>query len=149
IKPDNLMLTRAGVVKGLDFGLARFAHAGDEVTITGQIMRTPAYIAPEHAESARKADIRSDIFSLGCMLFFLLTGRVPFAGQGGMETITARLKGEAIPLRKVRQAAPAALEAVLRKMVKRDPQDRYQTPYEVAAALAPFARLAETETVDL
>jgi serine/threonine protein kinase/WD40 repeat protein len=148
IKPGNLMLAPGGVVKVLDFGLARFAHAGGDMTVTGQVVGTPAYIAPEQAENAKRADARSDIFSLGCTLFYLLTGRLPYRGEGGMEQLAARLQGDAISLRKLLPGAPAALTAVVARMLARDPDDRYQTPAEVAAALEPFSRSAQEPTVD-
>jgi serine/threonine protein kinase len=148
IKPGNLMLAPGGGVKILDFGLARFAHAGGDMTVTGQVVGTPAYIAPEQAEDAKRADVRSDIFSLGCTLFYLLTGRLPYRGEGGMEQLAARLKGDAIQLRKLLPGAPAALVAVVARMLARDPDDRYQTPDEAAEALAPFCRPAHEPTVD-
>ena len=161
IKPGNLMVanTKPPVVKILDFGLARLGgEANLDLTGPNQMMGTLAYIAPEQAENAKSADIRSDIFSLGCTLYFLLTGRNPFPGEEGLESLSARLRGVAIPLRQVFAQAPAALEAVLAMMLVREPAARYQTPAEVAAALSPFtqapdrlekpAALSGSDTVD-
>lgn len=146
IKPSNLLLTwtadREPLVKILDLGLARFTSAASddqgELTRTGQVMGTPDYIAPEQARSTKNADIRSDIFSLGCTLFQLLTGKLPFTGESVMEKLMARAVGAAPPLRGFRPEAPPELEAIVAKMLAYDPQQRYQTPEEVATALAGF-----------
>ncbi len=146
IKPANLLLARTAdgqpLVKILDMGLARFTvERGEEteLTSTGQVMGTPDYIAPEQARSTKRADIRSDIYSLGCTLFRTLTGQLPFDGESVMEKLMARAMGDAPPLRQYLPETPAALEAVLAKMLARDPAARYQNPAEVAAALAPFS----------
>jgi len=148
IKPANLLLTRTSdgqpLVKILDMGLARFTvERGEEteLTSTGQVMGTPDYIAPEQARSTKRADIRSDIYSLGCTLFRCLTGHLPFDGESVMEKLMARAMGDAPPLRQRLPEAPAALEAVVAKMLARDPAARYQTPADVAAALEPFSTM--------
>jgi formylglycine-generating enzyme required for sulfatase activity/serine/threonine protein kinase len=147
IKPSNLVVTRgrAGepVVKVLDFGLARFvSELGEETALTPDDawLGTPDYIAPEQARDSRSADIRADIFSLGCTLFYLLTGHPAYPGSNRTEKLAARLSGEATPVQSVQPGVPPKLAAVLRRMLARDPADRYQTPGEVAQALAPFAR---------
>jgi serine/threonine protein kinase/tetratricopeptide (TPR) repeat protein len=154
IKPHNLMLTASGQVKILDFGLARFvretakesaeAAAGQTATVggglteVGTLMGTADFIAPEQANDPRQADIRADIYSLGCTLYFLLTGQVPFPEGTAMDKVRAhaglrpRLLGELQP------NLPADLVAVVDKMMAKDPAQRYQTPAEAAAALAPF-----------
>ncbi len=146
IKPANLLLARTAegqpLVKILDMGLARFTvERGEETepTSTGQVMGTPDYIAPEQARSTKRADIRSDIYSLGCTLFRCLTGQLPFDGESVMEKLMARAMGDAPPLRQYLPEAPAALEAVVARMLAGDPAARYQTPTEVANALAPFS----------
>lgn len=146
IKPANLLVTRSpdgeATVKILDFGLARFTSAagtdGGGLTQTGQIMGTPDYIAPEQAKDTRSADIRSDIFSLGCSLYRALTGRLPFEGQSIMEKLMARSLNDATPLRRLLPTAPPELEAVLARMLARDPAERFQTPQDVVRALEPF-----------
>ncbi len=146
IKPANLLLTRTAdgqpLIKILDMGLARFTvERGEEteLTSTGQVMGTPDYIAPEQARSTKTADIRSDIYSLGCTLFRCLTGQLPFDGESVMEKLMARAMGDAPPLRQYLAEVPAALETVVAKMLAREPAARYQTPVEVAAALEPFS----------
>ncbi len=158
IKPQNLMIVRSAelgvrsdqgksaLVKILDFGLARFESETEQRqyrTQVGKILGTVEYIAPEQAQNARRADIRSDIYSLGCTLYRALTGKLPFGGADLTEKLSARLTGEAPPVRELRPEVPAELERVLRKMLARDPGRRYQTPAEVAAALAPFSSAAE------
>jgi serine/threonine-protein kinase len=154
LKPANLLLSRAfggpaagaGTIKVLDFGLARFAsetRTAGNLTQLGRIVGTVDYISPEQAGDPRKADIRSDIYSLGCCLFYLLTGRPPFEGADMVARIAARVLGDAPPLRSLRPDAPPALEKVLARMLERDSRRRFGTPAEVAAALEPFAQAPE------
>jgi len=149
IKPGNLLATKTGtngaaLVKILDFGLARFeSETGPKKTILtqlGKVVGTVDYISPEQAENARKADIRSDIYSLGCSLFHLLTGQLAFPGESGVERLSARLVGKPESIRALRPEVPEGLEQVLGKMLERDPAKRFQTPAQVAAALAVFAK---------
>jgi serine/threonine protein kinase len=147
IKPGNLLVTRPDpdgptVVKILDFGLARFESertTTGRVTQVGSFVGTVDYIAPEQAEDARTADIRADIYALGGTLFYLLTGRPPFEGKDLVSKMTAKLMRPPPSARAVRPEVPAALDAVLQKMLARRPAERYQTPREVVAALMPFA----------
>jgi serine/threonine protein kinase len=148
VKPGNLMVTREGpgsprLVKILDFGLARFESDSDQrgrLTQLGHIVGTVDYIAPEQAENARVADVRADVYGLGCTLFFLLTGRPPFTGDNVVEKVTARMGDEPPSVRAVRPGVPAALDRVVAKMMARDPARRYQIPADVVDALTPFAR---------
>src|SRR5262249_19551231 len=147
VKPSNLLIAKdetghLGRVKILDFGLARFvseSEQGTRLTTVGSIVGTVDYMAPEQAEDPRTADIRADIYGLGCALYFLLTRRVRFPAQSAVERPSARMMGRPPRLRETRPEAPAALEAVLLKMMARQPSERYQTPAEVAAALTPLA----------
>lgn len=142
LKPHNLMLVPGqGAVKVLDFGLAGLASEqprGKGLTAENAVMGTPEYIAPEQATDARQADIRADIYSLGCTLYCLLTGRPPFVEPTAMRTILAHLDREPVPLRRVCPDMPATLSAVVARMMAKEPADRYQTPGEVAAELAPY-----------
>jgi serine/threonine-protein kinase len=148
IKPGNLMVARPSpdeppVVKILDFGLARFeseSTATERLTQLGKIVGTVDYMAPEQAQNPRTADIRADIYSLGCTLFYLLTGEAPFRGDDAAEKIAARVLGDAPSVREARPEVPPALERVLARMMARDPAERYQTPGEVAKALEPHTR---------
>jgi serine/threonine protein kinase len=124
IKPQNLMLTPQGVVKILDFGLARLAERPQQGGLTQEsvTMGTPEYIAPEQASDARQADIRSDIYSLGCTLYALLGGRPPFSGETAMQIILAHIAVPPPPLRELRPEVPEELAAVVAKMIAKEPR---------------------------
>jgi hypothetical protein len=103
-------------------------------------MGTPEYSAPEQAMDARSADIRADLYSLGCTLYCLLAGRPPFQEDTAIKTILADLEKEPAPLPQLRPDVPAGLWAVLARLLAKDPARRYQTPAEVAQALAHFCK---------
>lgn len=146
----------AGLVKILDFGLARFVSetcepteaaatsvaAGDPPLLTqaSTLMGTPEYIAPEQAQSASSADIRADIYSLGCTLYHLLAGHTPFPHGSAVQKVKAHLEETPKHLSDIRPEVPAELGRVIDKMLAKDPAQRYQTPVEVAAALTPLAK---------
>jgi WD40 repeat protein len=149
VKPDNLILTVGpgasgpGSIKVLDFGLAALlAERGDEPTETNLVMGTPDYMAPEQAEDPRSADIRADVYSLGCTLYYLLTGRVPYPGATSLRTILAHREQPVPSVRHTCPDVPAELARVLGRLLAKKPGDRYQTPAEVAAALEPFTPVA-------
>ncbi len=144
VKPGNLMLTWRGdkvVVKVLDFGLAKASreeHVDGALTSTGQALGTPDYIAPEQIRDAMSADIRSDIYSLGGTLYYLLSGRPPFRANSLYDIYRAHISQDADPLNFVRPEVPAELAALVAKMMAKEPGRRFQTPGEVAQALTPF-----------
>ena len=138
IKPGNLLLDKAGTVKILDMGLARFDGPGDdgntaaaELTQSGRVMGTVDYMAPEQALDAKHADHRADIYSLGCTLFYLLTGR-PLSPDG---TLTHKLlwhQTESVPdLSSICPAAGPKLDAAFKRMLAKKPADRQQSMGEV------------------
>jgi WD40 repeat protein len=136
------MLTPDGRVKILDFGLARFAsEAADAAgqTSTGIVLGTVDFIAPEQADNAHEADIRSDIYSLGCTLYHLLAGRPPFPTGTPIQKMMAHAKKKPQPLTEIRPDLPEGIMPVLERMMAKNPKHRYQTPAEVAIALEPFA----------
>jgi serine/threonine protein kinase len=144
IKPSNLILAREGqraVVRVLGFDLAKAAREGrvdKGATHEGQMLGTPDYIAPEQSLDASKADIRADIYSLGCTLYYLLTGAAPFQGASLYEVLRAHHSIDAKPLNLVRPEVPWELAAVVARMMAKEPGRRYQNPGEVATALKPF-----------
>jgi serine/threonine-protein kinase len=163
VKPSNLLLSSQGLVKLLDLGLARYEKAAgepttSELTDSGVVMGTPDYIAPEQIRDARTADIRADLYSLGCTLFHLLAGRPPFAGSTVGHKLAQHQTEDAPPLESLRSDVPVALVGVVRKLMAKQPVDRYQTPAELIAELeqimvrgrwrpaTPFSSLSEEET---
>jgi serine/threonine protein kinase/WD40 repeat protein len=150
IKPANLLISQAAggvgeIVKILDFGLARFEsgnRTAGQLTQIGKLVGTVDFISPEQAENPQGADIRSDVYSLGCCFFYLLIGHPPFAGDDAVARLVARLLSEPPAVGKLRPDIPAALEQVVSKMMAREPGRRYQTPAAVAAAVEPFCALA-------
>jgi WD40 repeat protein/serine/threonine protein kinase len=157
IKPANLMLVSnkqqretinqsplaTHQIKILDMGLARLGPAdrGDgteALTEDGAVMGTPDYMAPEQATDTHRTDIRADLYSLGATLYFLLTGKVPFAG-GTLATKLLRLQTEEPQaVDRVRADVPPGVAAVVRKLLSKKPADRYRTPADLVAALAPY-----------
>ncbi len=148
IKPHNLLVAEsgddAGQLKVLDMGLARFEPLLDSptesttrasMTASGVIMGTVDYMSPEQALNSRHADARSDIYSLGCTMYFLLTGTTMFAGDTLMEKIIAHREQPLPSLRDDATEVSAGLDAVFQKMVARDPDDRYQTMKELGEDL--------------
>ncbi len=144
VKPANLLVAGTDAtpqVKILDMGLARIQSQGETgLTHAGQVLGTPDYLAPEQAFDSRKADVRSDVYSLGCTLYYLLTGKAPFTGETLTQVLLKHQMEEAVAVEKRRPEVPPALAAVLRKMMAKKPEERYQSAAAVAEALAPFAR---------
>ena len=144
IKPGNLMLARKGdtsVVKVLDFGLAKATRESPlegALTHEGQMLGTPDFIAPEQIRDAQSAGIQADIYSLGCTLYYLLTGGPPFEAASLYDLLQAHFSMDAQPLNLVRPEVPAELAALVAKMMAKDLNRRFQTPAEVAEALKPF-----------
>lgn len=141
IKPANLLCDSDGTVRILDMGLARIAaDDGDaeatDLTSTGMVMGTAAYMSPEQARNTRNADARSDIYSLGCTLFFLLTGRPTYSGETVVDTIFAHASDPIPSLSdSAAQPIPAELDQVFRRMVAKQADDRFASMPEVIAAL--------------
>ena len=143
IKPGNLLVDKRGTVKILDMGLARFdeelggteALTGHGMTRSEQIMGTVDYMSPEQAEDTRKADARSDIYSLGCTMHSLLMGAPPYPADTMMKKLLAHRSGEIPSLTAQRPDVPKQLDEVFREMVAKEPDDRFQSMTAVMAAL--------------
>ena len=154
IKPSNLMLSRQGnraVIKVLDFGLAKItseAPTDRSLTYEGQMLGTPDYIAPEQIINARRADIRADIYSLGCTFYYMLTGHAPFEGTSLYDVLQAHHSLDALPVNLARPGVPVALAALVAKMMAKEPERRFQRPSDVAQALTPFFKNASQGGTD-
>jgi serine/threonine protein kinase len=147
LKPDNVFLVPDPDVPGgerpklLDFGIAKLvegsALAATEAhhTITGALMGTPLYMAPEQARGASAIDHRADLYSLGCILYELLVGEPPFVAEGAGEVITMQMFGTPVPVRERVANLSPELAAIAMRLLEKDPANRYQSSAEVFAAL--------------
>jgi serine/threonine-protein kinase len=145
LKPQNLFLTRradgSACLKVLDFGISKQLGLGEgeaDLTLSNAVLGSPAYMSPEQIRSARSVDARSDLWSLGVVLYQLVTGRLPFR-SGNASDLVALIVTEA-PERpsKLRAGLPLALDGVILRCLEKDPEARFQSATELAAALAPF-----------
>jgi serine/threonine protein kinase len=148
IKPSNIVITPAGRARIVDMGLARLHHvAGDaDLTVSGMTLGTFDYISPEQARDPRAADVRSDLYSLGCTMFFMLVGRAPFAEGTMVQKLLQHQQAEPPAIDEFRQDVPRRLAAIIGRLMEKDPLDRYQRP---AALIADLAACAEAEGLSL
>ncbi len=131
IKPDNILLTAGGVVKLADLGLAKAITEDAGLTRTGTAAGTPLYMSPEQARDVKRVDARSDIYSLGCMLYCFLAGRPPFQGETLVEINEAKEKGKYPPSRRFNPNVPERLDLYIDKMLAKQPEYRYATCTEL------------------
>lgn len=145
LKPSNLLLDRSGVIKILDFGLAKFLD-DEEDTLTQdydphRVLGTADYLSPEQIIKTQSVDIRSDIYSLGVTGYFLLTGQTPFQHAGDEEKLLLHQTRMPTPIEALRRDVPPSLAAIINKMMAKNPADRYQQPIEIIAALDPWLKV--------
>lgn len=138
VNPYNIMVTHDGVAKLADLGLAIDVAENDRVTRDGATVGTFDYVAPEQARHSHSADIRSDIYSLGCSLYHMLTGQVPFPSPSLPEKLFAHQAMEPTPVEHLVPGLPPGLGDVVRTMMRKQPEERYSTPSQVVQALEPF-----------
>ena len=150
VKPGNVMLHDGGTrVRLADFGLARITFDNSELTSHGQYVGTPAYMPPEQLRGG-KVDARADLFSLGCVIYYMLVGYSPFQGKTQGETIHRILGDESKPLHEIDPSVPPFLSELVSRLLKRDPEERYQSAFEVADVLSRFlSQINRAATDDL
>ena len=145
IKPSNLLITPTGQAKLIDMGLARLREVdavAADLTASGVTLGTFDYISPEQARDPRNTDVRSDIYSLGCTFFFMLTGRPPFLGGTMLQKLLQHQADQPPDLRQFRPELPEDVNRILRKMLAKDPRHRYASPMELVNDLLWVARAA-------
>lgn len=145
VKPGNILIDRSGTIKLLDLGLARFFEAKGNDDLTQKfddkaVLGTADYIAPEQAVNSSRVDIRADIYSLGCTLHFLLTGKPPFEGGTMVEKLMCHQGQEPPEICTLRPEVPAELAEVLSRTMRKRADERYQTPAELIPALSPWTK---------
>ena len=138
IKPQNLLLDAAGVLKVMDFGVARLAERSTSITEVGLVLGTPAYMPPEQL-MAEQVDARSDLYAAGVVLYECLTGQPPFQGSTVMSLVAKLLTQEAQPPAAVNPEVPPALSALVLQLLAKKPEDRVQTAAELVEQLGSLA----------
>ena len=143
IKPSNVLITPEKQAKLVDMGLARVHHADNsktDLTASGVTLGTFDYISPEQARDPREADVRSDLYSLGCTFHFMLTGRPPFPEGTMLQKLLQHQGDEPPEIRQFRPNLPDEVDHIIKKLLAKKPQDRYQTPSELIGELLSLAQ---------
>jgi len=153
LKPQNLFVVarpdRSLAVKVLDFGLSKIENdRGGRLTATGVVAGSPQYMAPEQMQSLKNVDQRADIWSIGVILYYLVSGRRPYDGKSIPEMWTAILSGPPPALKSLMPNVPAPLDAAVMRCLERDPDRRWQSVADLAQALSPFASARGQESVE-
>jgi serine/threonine-protein kinase len=136
VKPDNILVTKRGVVKVADFGLAKAVDEDVSMTQSGTGLGTPLYMAPEQGRNAKHVDVRTDVYALGCTLYYFLTGKLPFMGKDAVEIILAKEQGKFANARKLNPEVPERLDLMIDKMIAKDPHHRYASCAELIKDLS-------------
>ena len=138
VKPQNIMLLADGSIKMMDFGIARFSRAQSQ-TVSDKAIGSVHYISPEQAKGER-TDARTDIYSVGVMLYEMLSGRLPFDGDGAVSIAIMQISEKPKPLAEIAPKTPAGLRQITEKAMEKDPDKRYQSAQEMLAAIEEFKR---------
>ncbi|HET9110546.1 MAG TPA: FHA domain-containing serine/threonine-protein kinase, partial [Ktedonobacterales bacterium] len=146
IKPQNLLLTVDNTVKLTDFGLAR-SHESKDITVTGFFVGTPFYVSPEQVENSRRVDTRADLYSLGCVFFELLTGRVPYDGEHAWDVVMKHLNSPVPSVTALRPELSPAYDAFFMRALAKRPEDRFQSTQEFTAAADALLSAGDTAGV--
>ncbi|WP_372371535.1 protein kinase [Candidatus Uabimicrobium sp. HlEnr_7] len=125
IKPDNVLINKKGTLKIADFGLVKVTESDNNLTATGQVLGTPYYISPEQCEG-KAVDCRSDIYSLGIVMYYMLTGHLPFEGESSLVIVISRLQKDPPLMSEYRKDIPAEINKFVLTMMQRKPEDRQQ-----------------------
>jgi eukaryotic-like serine/threonine-protein kinase len=137
LKPSNVLLTAEGIPKVSDFGLAKLLDADSKRTLSGQVLGSPSYMAPEQAEGhAKLVGPPADIYALGAILYQALTGRPPFLGESQLETLKLVVTNDVVPPRTLRPDVPRDLETICLKCLEKEPSRRYASAQDLADDLA-------------
>ena len=134
VKPANLLMARNGRIKLADFGLARLVKEDHEVTVSGQVVGTPAFMSPEQCRD-RAVDGRSDLYSLGASLYYLLSGKLPFSGKRQAQVLHDIVHGSPPPLRSVASDVPDKVASLVHKLLSKHPSARFQNGRDLIAAI--------------
>jgi tRNA A-37 threonylcarbamoyl transferase component Bud32 len=134
IKPENMLVSKQGTLKIADFGLAK-GNGDDRITASGVMGGSPAYISPEQITDIYRADGRSDLYSFGVLAYELLTGQLPFGATALTQLLVQHLNEEPKPLRSIDPALPEALDQWVLRLLRKKPDDRFQSAREARAAL--------------
>ena len=148
IKPGNILISRRGEIKLADFGIAsdRDDHENN-ITLSGMSLGTPAYMSPEQFEDSASVDARADIYSLGIMLYEMVTGSKPYPGEFSMENFKIIKRGRYIHARKIDKKIPKDIEALIHKMIRPNPKKRFQTIDQVLRAIKKYLRHFNTHDI--
>jgi len=136
VKPDNFFLCKDGVLKVMDFGIAKRQSASKGLTRAGMMAGTPQYIAPEQASDFGSVSHLADIYALGCIAYKMLTGQVPFDGDEVMRILLAHVTQPPVPPRKLNPAIPEDLETIVLQLLAKQPEDRVQSCRDLAVLLS-------------
>ncbi len=149
LKPANVLVDKDGRPRVTDFGLAKRATADSQLTVTGQVVGTPQYMAPEQARESKDVGPPADVYSLGAILYFLLVGRAPFHGEGYGDLLLKVMSEPPVPPRSERPDVPEELESLCLRCLAKKPEDRFVDAHALLEALTPITEQYLTPSTNL